>query len=513
MSNKYLKLLSKCLDIGEIVEEVNIHTSKDNMDFKECKEIFHQKIEEIEEIVNKFQESKTNFSLIEIIKKYNLNNFERTVLYFAFSERFLNKPPFSLIPLLKLFTKGDNEKLVELKIKYLQPDSKLLKNNILSLHDSYHEERFTISKKVYEKICNKEEPDENELISKHIPVPEEIYSVLSKKVIGQEEAKRVLSIAVSQHYHRILTKTKIKNNILLIGPTGVGKTYLVRTLAEYLKVPVVFCSANEFTETGYVGKSVGDIIGELYEKAEGKIEKAEKGIVFIDEIDKIATCDSDINRDVSGRSVQEELLDLLGETEGKKSFKYGGFLHDRVCLDPSKILFIAAGAFEGMEKIKKKQKENIGFSIGSAENTNSSLNFETEDLENYGLIPELIGRFPIIVTLSNLTNKDLIRIMLEPENAVLNQYKDYFRNYGVELEITQPALEKIVLLAQKRKTGARALRSILEATLRPFLFQLGNINTSKIIIDEKCVIGSGIYMEEIPLNKNLEMKNIKELTG
>ncbi|MDO9527523.1 MAG: AAA family ATPase, partial [Syntrophales bacterium] len=264
-----------------------------------------------------------------------------------------------------------------------------------------------------------------------------------------------------------------------------GKTYLVRTLAAFLKVPVAFTSANEYSETGYVGRSVGDMVEELYKKAGENRKKAEQGIIFIDEFDKLAERGSDFdhntNRDVSGRSVQEELLDLL-ESDGSRTVSFGKHLNQEMEFDTSRILFIAAGAFNGLDRIVKKnrhQKTGIGFvsaktSSASLENAGSSI--ESTDLESYGLIPELLGRFPVICSLAPLSEDNLTHIMVEPKDSILEEFQGYFRSFGVEVEFKEGALKKIAHIAAERGTGARGLRSVLEAVLQPYLFKLEDNN-------------------------------------
>ncbi|MCX5641901.1 MAG: AAA family ATPase [Candidatus Omnitrophica bacterium] len=327
--------------------------------------------------------------------------------------------------------------------------------------------------------------------------PKEIYAALDEYVIGQNEAKMALSVAVHRHYHQLLTPNcKISPaNILLIGPTGVGKTHLVRTLADILQVPVAFVSANDYSETGYIGRSVGDMVRELYLKASENRGAAEHGIIFIDEIDKLAAnsyCSSD--RDVSGRSVQEELLDLL-ESGGLRKFSCGFNLKEEVELDASKILFIAAGAFDGLNQAvreKHRRKSAIGFSLaeaGAVLPESVGFSIEPADLDDYGLIPELLGRFSVICSLVPLSRNDLVRIMVEPEDSILKEYQEYLHSFGVEIKFQKRALEMVAEIAQERNTGARGLRSVLEKVLQPYFFGLEDNQqmNSRIIIDEKTV--------------------------
>jgi len=327
--------------------------------------------------------------------------------------------------------------------------------------------------------------------------PREIYAALDEYVIGQNEAKMALSVIVHRHYHQLLTADgKISPaNILLFGPTGVGKTHLIRTLAAFLEVPVAFVSANDYTETGYIGRSVGDMVEELYRKAGGNRKKAEQGIIFIDEIDKLAAKVSYIGvRDISGRSVQEELLDLL-ESDGPRKFSCGVHLNKEAELDISRIMFIAAGAFDGLIRaVREKHREKSGIGFNSVEASSAlpesaGFSIETSDFEDYGLIPELLGRFPVICPLVPLSRNDLVRIMIEPENSILKEYHDYLYSFGVEVEFKKRALEMVAEIAQQSNTGARGLRSVLEKVLQPYFFRLGNNQkvNSRIIIDEKTV--------------------------
>ncbi len=520
MEKEYYEILGKCLELKDIVDQYGprikswLNTSRDSEDQKisvRMKEFFHtfdETLKIIDEMVNKAYKNGKKYPLVNIVNRFNLDQVERTMLYYCFAKRLEDERMVDPPDLLLLMSKGEYSKIAELRIKYLQMDSKLNKKGIIFNQPLVPKSKLSISGIIYSAIIGEtpssdvEGLDIEEIVSKiedipkeNIPKsPKEIYDVLSRKVIGQEEAKKVLSTSIFHHYQIIMGNTELRSgNILLIGPTGVGKTYLVRTLTDCFNVPVVFCSANEFTETGYVGKSVGDIIDELLDKANCDIIRAERGIVFIDEIDKIATRGSFFqhysDRDVSGRSVQEELLDLL-ESTGRKTFRYGPYLNKQVPLDISKVLFIAAGAFDGLETIhqEKRRKQPIGFVATHSEKIDRVYNqIEVEDLINYGLIPELVGRFSTIVSLSPLSKEDLVRIMVEPEETILKNYKNYFMHFGIELEVERPVLEKIAELAYERKTGARGLRSILESLLRPYCFSVSNNQHKKarLVICEK----------------------------
>ena len=346
----------------------------------------------------------------------------------------------------------------------------------------------------------------NEL--ENIPNPKEIKKILDSYVIGQDEAKRTLSVAVYNHYKRIANNDEKeeeveiqKSNVLLLGPTGCGKTLLASTLAKILKVPFAIADATTLTEAGYVGEDVENILLKLIQAADGDIEKAEKGIVYIDEIDKITRKSENpsITRDVSGEGVQQALLKIIEGTIASVP-PQGGRKHphqELLQINTENILFICGGAFEGLEKIIKDRtgKNAIGFgtTIQSEKEINKYEIFKEllpQDLLKFGLIPEFIGRLPIIATLKDLDREALVKILVEPKNSLVKQYKKLFEYDNVELEIQQGALEAIVDKAIERKTGARGLRSIIEETMTDIMFEIPSNN--KI---EKCIITKETVLE------------------
>ena len=347
----------------------------------------------------------------------------------------------------------------------------------------------------------------NEL--ENIPSPKEIKKILDSYVIGQEEAKRTLSVAVYNHYKRIANNTEKdkddeveiqKSNVLLLGPTGCGKTLLASTLAKILKVPFAIADATTLTEAGYVGEDVENILLKLIQAADGDIEKAEKGIVYIDEIDKITRKSENpsITRDVSGEGVQQALLKIIEGTIASVP-PQGGRKHphqELLQINTENILFICGGAFEGLEKIIKERtgKNAIGFgtTIQSEKEINKYEIFKEllpQDLLKFGLIPEFIGRLPIIATLKDLDRNALVEILVEPKNSLVKQYKKLFKYDNVELEFEQEALEAIVDKAIERKTGARGLRSIIEEIMRDIMFEIpSNSNIEKCTVTKQTVL-------------------------
>ncbi|MBL0687448.1 MAG: ATP-dependent Clp protease ATP-binding subunit ClpX [Sulfurospirillum sp.] len=349
-----------------------------------------------------------------------------------------------------------------------------------------------------------EEEKSSEPIEQELLTPKQLKTILDKFVIGQERAKKVFSVGIYNHYKRIFKQTDVedsteiaKSNILLVGPTGSGKTLMAQTMAKFLDVPIAICDATSLTEAGYVGEDVENILTKLLQVANWDIKKAEQGIVFIDEVDKVARMSENrsITRDVSGEGVQQALLKIIEGSVVNIPPK-GGRKHpnqDFLQINTVNILFICGGAFDGLEDIiKRRVGQNVlGFDQEKRAKSNDIKLLKTvepDDLVHYGLIPELIGRLHILATLDEISEDEMVRILVEPQNAILKQYKKLFAIDNVELNFEDEALKEIATLAIKRKTGARGLRTIMEEIMIDVMYELPELDGYEIMITKDVVV-------------------------
>jgi len=466
---------------------------------------------------------KISIPLEELVKKHKLSEDERKILMIlTYGESMCSTEYQDPKRMLNLLTLGKTEEAIKYW-HYFKIDSGLYRKKIILMlpNDLAYRCYFIrirpdkLLKILGEKSGKKPARKKTRQKLPSVSGLRQIYSGLNRYVVGQDYAKRMISVALYQHLKRIKLNEERKpadridkSNILIIGPTGVGKTFLCRMLANTLKLPIAFCDATQYTESGYVGADVEEMLVRLVKSAENNIRMAERGIVYIDEVDKLVRRNPGGghfagNKDVSGESVQQELLKLL---DGEM-IHYNGrhFLSPSVAMNVRNVLFIAGGAFDGLEDIIRKRMsgKRIGFetpdSSGALAEGSLLRHITTEDLINYGFTPEFVGRFHTIVPMESLTKEELVNILTEPRNAIVKQYVELFKASDIDLEIPRQALELIAEQALKRKSGARGLRAIMENLLSPMLFERmdkASQNQGKIVLEKEIVEGIAARMEE-----------------
>ena len=354
----------------------------------------------------------------------------------------------------------------------------------------------------------------SEMSVENLMKPHEIKEKLDEYIIGQEEAKELLSVAVYNHYKRINHKTSVniqKSNVMLMGPTGSGKTYLIQILAKILNVPLLIVDSTSFTEAGYVGDNVEDILRKLYLKANKDLKVAEKGIVYLDEVDKLVSKSEGHNsRDVNGAGVQQALLKIVEDSEVSFKLKESELNQKEITMNTKNILFIAGGAFVDLDKIvEKRLRENQGVTLGFSNNetkevTNNEKDVTSEDIVKYGMIPEFVGRIPVFVKVNKLTDEELENILVKPKDCLTKQYKALFKMDGVKLNFDKGCLKYVVAETQKKKLGARGLRSVLEKQMTKIMYEIPKHQLKELTITKELLTSSAQDIEKILNEKEVE---------